>query len=78
MGTCPRCVLPIQTITKRYQTFKRDSAAIILLVKGVHPKAVQELLGHSNIGVTMDVYSHALPSMLQAVTDKMNDIFKRL
>jgi len=55
----------------------RHSAATILLVKGVHPKVVQELLGHSNISMTMDVYSHVLPSMQQAVTDKMNDAFKR-
>ena len=56
----------------------RHSAATILLVKGVHPKVVQELLGHSNISMTMNVYSHVLPSMQQAVTDKMNDLFKRL
>ena len=55
----------------------RHSAATILLVKGVHPKVVQELLGHSNISMTMDVYSHVLPSMQQAVTDKMNEAFKR-
>lgn len=55
----------------------RHSAATLLLVKGVHPKVVQELLGHSNISMTMDVYSHVLPSMQQVVTDKMNDVFKR-
>lgn len=55
----------------------RHSAATILLVKGVHPKVVQELLGHSTISMTMDVYSHVLPSMQQAVTEKMNDAFKR-
>ncbi len=55
----------------------RHSAATILLAKGVHPKLVQELLGHSNISMTMDVYSHVLPSMQQVVTDKMNDMFKR-
>ncbi len=55
----------------------RHSAATLLLVKGVHPKVVQELLGHSNISMTMDVYSHVLPSMQQVVTEKMNDVFKR-
>ena len=56
----------------------RHSAATILLVMGVHPKVVQELLGHSTIAMTMDVYSHLLPSMHQDATNKMNDVFKKL
>jgi integrase len=38
----------------------RHSAATILLGMGVHPMVVQELLGHSNISTTMDIYSHVL------------------
>jgi integrase len=34
-----------------------------LLGKGVHPKLVQELLGHSSIAMTLDRYSHWIPSM---------------
>jgi len=34
----------------------------------VHPKVVQEILGHSQIAMTLDVYSHALPSMQEEVT----------
>ena len=56
----------------------RHSAATILLVMGVHPKVVQELLGHSTIAMTMDVYSHLLPSMHQDATNKMNDVFRKL
>lgn len=41
----------------------RHSAATILLVEGVHPKVVQERLGHSTVAMTLDVYSHVLPSM---------------
>ena len=37
---------------------------------GVHPKVVQELLGHSQIGMTMDTYSHILPSMQRDAMDK--------
>jgi integrase len=33
------------------------------LRQGVHPKVVQERLGHSGIAITMDVYSHVLPGM---------------
>ena len=41
----------------------RHSAATILLSMKVHPKVVQEILGHSQITTTMDIYSHAMPSM---------------
>ncbi len=36
----------------------RHSVAILLLARGVHPRVVQEILGHSQIGITMDIYSH--------------------
>jgi integrase len=29
----------------------------------IHPKVVQERLGHSGIGITMDLYSHLMPNM---------------
>ncbi len=54
----------------------RHSAASLLMSQGVHPKVVQELLGHSTIGMTMDVYSHVLPSMQQDAITKLNDILK--
>jgi len=41
---------------------------------GVHPKVVQELLGHSQIGMTMDTYSHVLPSMLHDAMNGLNDM----
>ena len=55
----------------------RHSAATILLVAGVHPKVVQERMGHSSIMMTMDIYSHVLPSMQQEVAEKIDKIFKR-
>jgi len=42
---------------------------------GVHPKLVQELLGHSQIRMTLDTYSHILPSMQREAMDKLNDWF---
>ena len=54
----------------------RHSAASLLMSQGVHPKVVQELLGHSTIGMTMDVYSHVLPSMQQDAISKLNDVLK--
>jgi integrase len=41
----------------------RHTAATLLLAEGVHPKIVQERLGHAQIAMTLDVYSHVLPSM---------------
>src|SRR5215469_15061824 len=53
----------------------RHSAATILLSMGVHPKVVQEILGHSQISMTMDIYSHVLPGMQQQVMDRLDDLF---
>ncbi len=41
----------------------RHTCATLLLGKGVHPKIVQELLGHATIAITLDTYSHVLPNM---------------
>lgn len=40
---------------------------------GVNPKIVQEILGHSNISMTMDVYSHVLPSMQREAMGKWDE-----
>ena len=53
----------------------RHSAATILLAMKVHPKVVQEILGHSQIAMTLDVYSHALPSMQEDVTRQWDSEF---
>jgi integrase len=49
----------------------RHTAATLMLQRGVHPKIVQERLGHSNISMTLNIYSHALPSLQE---DAANDI----
>jgi integrase len=54
----------------------RHSAASILLAKGVNPKVVQELPGHSSIKMTMDIYSHLIPPLRSTVKDLMNDAFE--
>lgn len=41
----------------------RHMAATILLTAGTHPKVVQEMLGHSTIGATLDIYSHVAPAL---------------
>lgn len=51
----------------------RHSAATILLSMEVHPKVVQELLGHNQISMTMDIYSHVLPTMQKDAVNKLNN-----
>jgi integrase len=53
----------------------RHTAATLMLQQGVHPKIVQEQLGHSQIGMTLDTYSHVLPSMQKAAAAKLDELF---
>jgi integrase len=41
----------------------RHTAATLMLGQGVHPKIVSEMLGHSSIAITLDLYSHVTPTM---------------
>ena len=50
----------------------RHTCATILLRMGQHPKYVQELLGHANIPITLDVFSHVLPGMGDGLADAMD------
>jgi len=54
----------------------RHSAATILLSMGVPVKVVQEILGHSHISITLNIYAHVLPGMHEEAMNKMNDWFK--
>jgi integrase len=49
----------------------RHTAATLLLAAGENPKVVQELLGHSNIAMTLGTYSHILPTMQRQAVDKL-------
>lgn len=49
----------------------RHTAASILLGRGVHAKIVSEMLGHSRISTTMDLYSHVTPTMQREATAEM-------
>ena len=49
----------------------RHTCATLLLGQGVHPKIVQELLGHATIAITLDTYSHVLPNMQSEAATKM-------
>ena len=51
----------------------RHTCATLLLSRGVHPKLVQELLGHATIAMTLDIYSHYLPSMGDQAAEAMGN-----
>ncbi len=51
----------------------RHSAATIMLTMVVHPKIVQEILGHSSISVTLNTYSHVLPSLQREVMNTLGN-----
>lgn len=50
----------------------RHSAATLLLAGGIHPRVVQERLGHSTISVTMDIYSHVLPTLQRDAAERLD------
>jgi len=50
----------------------RHSHATQLLVNGIHPKVVSERLGHSTVGITLDIYSHVLPGLQDDAAKKLD------
>jgi integrase len=56
-----------------FHTATRHTAATLLFGKSMHPKLVQELLGHATISITLDTYSHVLPGMGDQTAAAMED-----
>jgi integrase len=54
----------------------RHACASLLLVQGVHPRVVMETLGHSQISLTMNTYSHVLPALQRDAADRMEAILQ--
>ncbi|HMN63200.1 MAG TPA: site-specific integrase, partial [Anaerolinea sp.] len=52
----------------------RHTAATIMLQENVHPKVVQERLGHSDISLTLNTYSHVMPGMQEEAADKIDEV----
>jgi len=51
----------------------RHTHASIMLKQGIHPKIVQERLGHSSIQITLDTYSHVAPGLQDAAAKRFDD-----
>jgi integrase len=49
----------------------RHSAATIAFSQNIHPKVVSEMLGHSKISVTLDLYTHSLPNLQAEAAEKI-------
>jgi integrase len=54
----------------------RHTCATLLLTKNVNPKIVSEMLGHSSISVTLDTYSHVLPTMRENAVRALEEALK--
>jgi integrase len=52
----------------------RHTCASLLLAQGVQPRVVMETLGHSQISITMDAYSHVLPALDAEAAERMNAV----
>jgi integrase len=48
----------------------RNTAATLLLLGGINPKIVSEMLGHASVAITLDLYSHVLPDMQRDATNR--------
>jgi hypothetical protein len=50
----------------------RHTAATLMLQQGIHPKVVQERLGHADISMTLRTYSHVLPDIQEEAAEKFD------
>jgi integrase len=52
----------------------RHTFASLMIKKGIHPKIVQEMLGHASIQITLDTYSHLAPGLQEAAAKAFDDL----
>ncbi|MBP1971642.1 integrase [Virgibacillus natechei] len=71
-----RCIERLEVERIRFHDLRHTHASMLFSLD-VHPKIVQERLGHSSITVTLDTYSHMLPNMQEAVAESLESAFKK-
>jgi len=54
----------------------RHTFASLMLLGGVHPKIVSEMLGHSSVAFTLDTYSHVIPTLQQAAMKRLDEMLE--
>jgi integrase len=52
---------------------RRQTCVTLLLTQGIHPNVVSEMLGHANISITLDTYSHVIPGLGEVAANTMED-----
>lgn len=68
-AACKRAKLP----ASRFHNL-RHTCASLLLAQGVQPRVIMETLGHSCISITMDLYTHVMPSQQREAADRMQSL----
>jgi integrase len=61
----------------RFHDLRRTSATL-LLAQGMHPTIVQERLGHADIAMTLNRYSHVTPEMQRQAADVLDAAFREV
>ncbi len=56
----------------------RHTHASLMLKQGIHPKVVQERLGHSSIQITLDTYSHVAPGLQEVAAKRFDEAFSTI
>jgi integrase len=54
----------------------RHTFASLMLLAGIHPKIVSEMLGHSSVAFTLDTYSHAIGGLQQAAVRRLDEVLQ--
>ena len=54
----------------------RHTAATLLLAQGVDPRTIMETLGHSQISLTLNTYSHVLPALQEQAASRMDEVLE--
>ena len=52
----------------------RHTHASLMLKQGIHPKIVQERLGHASVQITLDTYSHVAPGLQEAAAESFDKL----
>ena len=52
----------------------RHTSATLMLAAGEHPKVASERLGHSQVGITLNIYSHAVPSLQREAATRLGSM----
>ena len=55
----------------------RHTAATLMLIAGVNPKIVSEMLGHTSVAITLDRYSHVMPTMQAETVRRLDGVLSR-